>query len=277
MPKDGFGDRLGCALGGGGARGLAHIGVLKVLEERGIFPKFIAGTSMGALVGAMYATGLTASQLEQMALDMGWKRWAHLIDFSLIRPGGFIQGNRILSMLKSVLGDLKFSGLKLPFVCVATDICSGHEVVLSQGEVAVAVRASIAIPGIVTPVKVDGRYLVDGGLVNEVPVGLCRQLGAGYVIGVNVNPDPSKMTDQTCAKAPGFVEVLTQATLIAGYRLAMEDIRGADLAIHPEVGTIGFWQFHNAAEAIAIGERAARSALDGARGPREKSGLDTAG
>lgn len=260
------GTNVGCALGGGGARGLAHVGVLKALERHGIYPRFVTGTSMGALVGALYASGLSATQIESMALSMSWSRWAYLADVTLIRPGGFIRGNRILSLLKSILGDIDFSMLKLRFACVATDIRSGEPVVLSDGPVAAAVRASIAIPGIITPAKANGRYLVDGGLVNEVPVGLCRALGAAYVIGVNVNPEPARMTSKSSSRPPGITEILTQSVVIAGYHLAKENMREADLAISPSVESVGFWQFQRAADCIRTGEEAACQALEGAPG-----------
>lgn len=186
------GKKIGYALGGGGARGLAHIGVLKVLEENGIFPDVIAGTSIGALVGALYASGLTAAEIEQLALHVDWRRLAPLTDFTLSRSG-FIRGRRIVSLLQSILGPQSFSELRLPFACVATDIITGEEVVLRHGPVVDAVRATISIPGILTPARIGGRHLVDGGLVNEVPVSTCRQMGADYVIGVNVIPEPARV------------------------------------------------------------------------------------
>ncbi|MFH1382847.1 MAG: patatin-like phospholipase family protein [Chloroflexota bacterium] len=186
------GTKVGYALGGGGARGLSHIGVLKVLNERGILPDIIAGTSMGAVIGALYAGGMEAGDIEHLIVQLDWRRLVLLADLTLpVR--GLIQGRRVFSLLKSILGDLTFPQLRCDFVCVATDILTGEQVVLHDGSLIEAVWASIAIPGIFTPVKIDGRYLVDGGLVNEVPVSVCRQRGAGWVVGVNVIPEPSKM------------------------------------------------------------------------------------
>jgi len=285
MRADLAGRKIGCALGGGAARGLSHIGVLKVLEQHGLAPQVIAGTSIGALVGALYAGGLTASDIEKVALEVDWRRMARLVDVTF-PLSGLMQGKRIKSLVRSVLGDLDFSDLKCPFACVATDIASGEEIVLTSGSVVDAVRASISIPGILMPVTLSGRYLVDGGLVNEVPVKTCRDLGAGYVIGVNVIPDPSSMVapldgQRTTRilrspplsagidrrrlikqRGPNLVRVLTQSLIIPGYRLAMENLAEADLSISPAVGTIGFFQFDKAEEAIALGEEAARAVLE---------------
>ena len=280
------GRKIGYALGGGGARGLSHIGVLKVLEEHGIYPDAIAGTSIGALVGVLYAGGLKAAEIEEVALQVNWRRMALLVD-PTVSLAGFVQGKRVTSLLKSILGDLSFPDLKLKFAAVATDIVSGEQVILTSGSVIDAVRASFSVPGILTPVRVGGRYLVDGGLVNEVPVGVCRQLGAEYVVGVNVIPDPSAMLQRprtggrwarrkkaTAAtesqmrrsetarqRRPNLVQVLSQSLLIPGYRIAVQDLAGADLAISPAAGGIGFFDFDRAAEAIAAGEEAAREAL----------------
>jgi NTE family protein len=281
-----FSDRakIGYALGGGGARGLSHIGVMKVLEEHGIYPDVIAGTSIGALVGALYASGLRAGDIER-ALRLDLRRLAMLADVRL-SLSGLVQGKRVASALKSFLGDLDFSDLKIPFACVATDIVHGQQIVLRSGPVISAVRASISVPGLFTPVKVRGRYLVDGGLVNMVPVSTCRDMGAEYVVGVNVIPDPAgrihepedhqeddeqeestresrqRKTKTPKSSSPNVVKVLIQSLYIPGYRIAMENLEDADLAISPEVGNIGFFQFDKEVEAIEAGEKAARLALE---------------
>ena len=287
MPKEiDYSDRakIGYALGGGGARGLAHIGVMKVLEEHGIYPDVLAGTSMGALVGALYASGLRAGDIER-ALRLDLRRLAMLADVRL-SLSGLVQGKRVTSALKAFLGDLDFSDLKIPFACVATDIVHGQQIVIRTGPVITAVRASISVPGIFTPVKVRGRYLVDGGLVNMVPVSACRDMGAEYVVGVNVIPDPAgrihepedeaddeeeeergsrsrlRRSKQPKPSAPNVVKVLIQSLYIPGYRIAMENLEAADLAISPEVGNIGFFQFDKEVEAIEAGEKAAQLALE---------------
>jgi NTE family protein len=265
---------------------LSHIGVIKVLEEHGIYPDVIAGTSIGALVGALYASGLRAGDIER-ALRLDLRRLALLADVRL-SFSGLVQGKRVASALKSFLGDLTFSDLKIPFACVATDIVHGQQVVIRTGPVITAVRASISVPGIFTPVNVRGRYLVDGGLVNMVPVSTCREMGAEYVVGVNVIPDPAgrihepesspeddddeletsarepraRKSKQPKSSAPNVVKVLIQSLYIPGYRIAMENLEDADLAICPEVGDIGFFQFDKEVEAIEAGEKAARLALE---------------
>ena len=280
------GARIGYALGGGGARGLAHIGVMKVLEEHGIYPDVIAGTSMGALVGALYASGLRAGDIER-ALRLDLRRLAMLADVTW-SLSGLVKGKRVTAALESFLGDLTFADLKIPFACVATDIVNGQQIIMRSGPVITAVRASISVPGLFTPVKVRGRYLVDGGLVNMVPVSTCRDMGAEYVVGVNVIPDPAGRihepedeTDDGGEKergrrsrlrrskhpkpsAPNVVKVLIQSLYIPGYRIAMENLQDADMAISPEVGNIGFFQFDKEVEAIEAGEKAARLALEDA-------------
>ncbi|MCX6012365.1 MAG: patatin-like phospholipase family protein, partial [Chloroflexi bacterium] len=150
-------------------------------------------TSMGAIIGALYSSGLKAKQIEEIALKLDWKRLMFLADITL-PYNGLIKGRRATSLLKSFIGDLTFAQLKYDFSCVATDIINGEQVVLNNGSLINALRASFSIPGIFTPVKINGRYLVDGGLVNEVPVSVCREMGADYVIGVNVIPEPCKST-----------------------------------------------------------------------------------
>jgi NTE family protein len=184
--------KIGYALGGGAARGLAHIGVLKVLEEYNIYPDVIAGTSIGAIIGALYAGGHSAGEIEKIALGLDWKKMMALADFS-IPAGGFVQGKRVVALLESILGHLSFDQLKYPFACVTTDIINGQEIIINDGSLIDAIRASMSLPGIFKPTKLHGRYLVDGGLLNEVPVSVCRRMGAGHVIGVNVIPPPGSV------------------------------------------------------------------------------------
>jgi NTE family protein len=180
--------KIGLALSGGAARGLAHVGVLDVLQKEGIPIDMIAGTSSGAVMGAVYASGQDTSKMIENALDAGWKR-IPMIDPSFPKTG-FIKGRKIKNLLSSFLGgNIRFSDLKLPFACVATDIDTGEEVVINSGSVSDALRASISIPGIFTVVKREGRYLVDGGLTTPVPVNVVKQMGADFIIAVNVNPD----------------------------------------------------------------------------------------
>src|SRR4030042_3397724 len=182
--------KIGYALGGVAARGLFHIGVLNVLEEHNVYPDVITGTSMGSIIGALYASGLKAREIKKLACSIDWKQTIRLADI-VLPTSGLIQGRRIIKLLKSILADIKFNQLKYKFACVAADMYTGEQIVLKSGSIIEAVRASISIPGIFTPVNKDGRYMVDGGLVNVVPVSVCRDMEAEYVIGVNVIPDPT--------------------------------------------------------------------------------------
>jgi NTE family protein len=183
--------KLGYALGSGAAKGLFHIGVLGVLEEYGVMPDIIAGTSMGSIIGALYASGLKTNDLKHIAYSINWKQIMRLTDIMTLSRSGLIQGKRIMALLKSILGDIGFSQLKCKYAAVAADLYTGQQVVYTDGSLIEAIRASISIPGIFAPVHYEGRYLVDGGLVNAVPVSVCRDLGADYVIGVNAIPDPA--------------------------------------------------------------------------------------
>ena len=183
--------KIGYALGGGAARGLSHIGVLKVLHQRGISPDMIAGTSIGAIIGALYASGYDPEDIEKIVLGLDWKKLANLVDVTL--PfSGLLQGKRVVALLRSIFGRYDIFQLRFPFACVATDILSGEQVVIGDGDLVEAVRASISILRIFTPVELSGRFLVDGGLTNSVPVSICREMGADFVIGVNVIPDRSR-------------------------------------------------------------------------------------
>jgi predicted acylesterase/phospholipase RssA len=182
--------KIGYALGGGAARGLFHIGVLNVLEEHDVYPDVIAGTSMGSIIGALYASGHKAREIKKLACSIDWKQTVRLADI-VLPTRGLIQGRRIIKLLKSILADIKFNQLKYEFACVAADMYTGEQIIIRSGSVIDAVRASISVPGIFSPVYREGRYLVDGGLVNVVPVSVCLDMGAEYVIGVNAIPDPA--------------------------------------------------------------------------------------
>ena len=179
------GRRVGVALGGGGARGWAHIGVLRALEERGLDITCVAGTSIGALVGGVYASG-QLDRLERLALSLDWRRvMYYFLEFSLPRSG-LVDGQRIVETLEDHVSALTVDGLPMPYAAVATDIYSGQEVRLDGGNLVQAIRASIAIPGMFTPVERDGKVLADGGLSNPLPVNVVRDLGAEVVIAVDI-------------------------------------------------------------------------------------------
>jgi NTE family protein len=179
--------KIGLALGGGSARGWAHIGVLRALNEAGIHPDIIAGTSIGAVVGGCYVAG-ELSALEQFARDLTRRKVLGFLDINF-SGSGLITGQRLCSVLEATLKGVAIEDLSKRFVAVATEIGTGHEIWLSRGRLVDAIRASYALPGIFRPVAINGRWLFDGALVNPVPVSVCRALGARYVIAVNVNWD----------------------------------------------------------------------------------------
>ena len=181
--------KIGLALGGGAARGWSHIGVLRALAEAGIRPDVIAGTSIGAVVGGCFAAG-HLDEIEAFARELTMRRVWGFLDFNLAGTG-LITGGRLTERLIATVGGKKMQDLDIGFTAVATEIGTGHEIWLSQGGLANAIRASYALPGIFKPVKIRGRWLFDGALVNPVPISVCRAMGARYVIAVNLNFDLS--------------------------------------------------------------------------------------
>ncbi|HRV98292.1 MAG TPA: patatin-like phospholipase family protein [Aminobacteriaceae bacterium] len=178
--------RLGLALGAGAARGMAHLGVLRELEEAGLAPDVVAGTSIGALVGGMYAAG-KLDRLTEVALGLDWKQIArYFVEISFPRSG-LIEGNKLTALLAEIVGEVELTELALPFRAVTTNLMTGEEVVISDGDLVEAIRASIAVPGIFTPARRGDDLLVDGGLVNPVPVSVCRTMGAERIIAVDLN------------------------------------------------------------------------------------------
>jgi NTE family protein len=179
--------RIGLALGSGSARGWSHIGVIQALGEAGIEPDIVCGSSIGALVGAAYVAG-ELEALEKWAREISWRQIVRFLDVSL-SSGGLIEGRRIMSFFSELHEDTTIESLSRPFVAVAADLVSGREIWLREGSVTEAVRASIALPGILSPVRKDDWCLIDGGVVNPVPVSACRALGAEVIIAVNLNSD----------------------------------------------------------------------------------------
>lgn len=188
--------RIGLALGSGAARGLAHIGVLKVLEEAKIPIDIIAGTSMGALIGAMYASGVPVDHMERAALEIDWRSLARLLD-PILPFSGLTDSRRLVSFMAELLPARDFNDLNRPLAITATDINTGEAVIIKQGDLLEALRASLAFPGIFSPVRFGERFLVDGGLCKPIPTDVARQLGADKVIGVCTIPTVSKRTPET--------------------------------------------------------------------------------
>lgn len=266
--------KIGLALSGGGARGLAHIGVLKILEQEGIAIDYLAGASMGGFIAAGYASGLSPDFMKKEALRMSNpRRLLALADPSLPRRGLF-EGRKVHKYLAGHLGDCTFDDLQIPLTLVAVDLNTGQEVHLNQGLVADAVRATIAIPGVFTPVERGGQLLVDGGLLNNLPVDVVRGMGADIIIAVDVFSEalaelhliqdlrrrryvPNGLVDT--------VEVLWRSLEV----MQAEISRRRLVEAHPEVvlrlasppSVTVFTGFLRAAEVIAVGEKAALEAL----------------
>lgn len=285
--------RIGLALGSGSARGWSHIGVIRVLEGAGIVPDIVCGTSIGAFVGAVYAAG-ELERLHAWVDDLSWQEVIGMLDLKM--GGGLIEGDKLMEFFRSHFRDEGIAQLPKPFGCVATELASGREIWLREGSVIESVRASIALPGLFTPAVLEGRLLVDGGLVNPVPVSLCRAMGADIVIAVDLNWDligrhghgalatqaapadggalatilgklglgsrAARGADEA-ANMPTMLEVLSTSLNIMQVRITLSRLAGepADAMIRPRLADFAAMDYHRAAVAIAEGERAARSAL----------------
>jgi len=276
--------KIGFVLGSGSARGWAHIGVLRALAEAGIKPDLIAGCSVGAFVGAAYAAG-RLDQLEAWALSLDWKRMLRLADFGL--RGGLIKGARINEVFREQFVECDFSELSIPFAAVATDLHSGQEIWLREGSVSAAIAASIAVPGLFRPVQHEDRYLVDGSVVNPIPVSLCRAMGADIVLAVDLGTDlvgsyvgdddraPTRTSprgfiskilprfNRSAEKdaepeAPALLETFMGAINIMQLRIARSRLAGEppDVLITPRLGHLGLLDYHRAEPAIVEGHAA---------------------
>ena len=179
--------KIGLALGSGSARGWAHIGVIRALNDAGIQLDYVAGTSIGALVGAVYASG-NIDSLEEVVLKLDWKQIAYFLDV-VFPKSGLIDGNKVADFIRTHVEEINIEELSLPFSAISTNLATGSEVVIQKGDIIEAVRASISVPGIFTPVRKNGTILVDGGLVNPVPVSVVREMGADFVIAIDLNHD----------------------------------------------------------------------------------------
>jgi NTE family protein len=239
--------RIGLALSGGVAKGLAHIGVAKALLELGTPIDAVAGTSAGSLVGALIAAAMDPAEMEVIARNTRWRDVARPV---LPRLGLF-DGGRLEDLLIKVLGDRLIENLSLPFAAVAADLRTGEEVVLRSGSLARAVRASCSVPGFFTPVEMDGRLLVDGGVINNVPVGVARSLGADFVIAV----DLSGRIDAT-PLSRGLVGILLRSYEIMLHEKRSIEARGADILIRPKVERLGLVNLEAASEYIREGYEA---------------------
>lgn len=253
--------RIGLALGAGGARGWSHIGVLRALEAEGVRPNVVCGTSIGALVGAAYASG-DLDRLETWVRGLNWTDVLSLVDPTW--RGGFIKGVKLIDFFRRHFEDREIGALGVRYGAVATDLSSGREVTLAEGSVLEAVRASIALPGIFTPVARDGQLLVDGGLVNPVPVSLCRALGAEVVIAVDLGwAKLGRHRASAEAAMPSVLEVFVTSMDIMQVRAARSRLAGepADALVTPLLPGFGTMEFHRAREAIDEGRAAVQRML----------------
>jgi NTE family protein len=292
---------IGLALGGGAARGFAHLGVLRTLAAHGVVPDVIVGTSIGAVAGGCYAAGEIDS-LEGWARGLTTRGVLGYLDVSL-SGSGLITGGRLATRLEAALGKKMIEELPTRFAAIATEIATGHEIWLTRGRLVEALRASYALPGIFAPVRIGGRWLVDGALVNPVPVSAARALGARLVIAVNLNSDlfgrgttiashgpdeaderlieelaqrpnglrgmfsPERLLKRQFFGAPGrpgLSTVMTEAFNVMQDRITRARLAGdpPDVIINPRLGTIGWFDFHRAADAIGIGAQAAEKAIE---------------
>ena len=292
MPKP----RIGLALGSGSARGWSHIGVIRVLEQAGISPDIVCGTSIGALVGAAYAGG-QLDRLGDWVQGLSWQTVVGLLDVTI--DGGLVKGDKVIDFFRAHFEDRDIGALAKDYGAVATELASGREVWLREGPVIDSVRASMSLPGLFTPVRRDDRLLVDGGLVNPVPVSLCRAMGADIVIAVDLNWDlmsrhfhaPSGPPAPAGHEAPGMLamlldklpaalgrlrsgprdstgmpallDVVAASLNIMQIRITHSRLAGepADVMIRPRLADIALMDYHRATQAIAEGQRAAEAKL----------------
>jgi len=248
--------KIGLALGSGGPRGLAHIGVLKVLIKHNIPIDFIAGSSIGAMVGGFYAILKDINKIEKISLNVNWRQVMNLIDPTLNL--GFITGNKVKKYLESYIDRTNFKDCKIPFSVVATDIKHGDTVVINKGEVASAIRASISLPLIFRPIHQESEMLTDGGLSMPVPVEVVKKMGADIVIAVNLDND--YFTNNKNGKL-GFYRIAYNSIYLLRHHLAVANIKDADVVINPKVGNARWDNFLNSKEIIAAGEEAATKML----------------
>lgn len=291
--------KIGLALGSGVARGWAHLGVIRALERYGFVPEIVAGTSIGALTGGGYLAGHLEA-LEDWARGLSKVKMISYLDFR-VRSGGMIGGRGLVEAMEAHLSGLKIEDLPRPFAAVATDLLTGHEVWLRKGNLVEAIRTSFSLPGIFEPMQIGGRWLVDGALVNPVPISVCRAMGAQMTIGVNLNADligktrrpgmdiqgvagfdlleeiekrknsapDSKLTGLTRrmfkrnASHPSLFGVMVSSLNIVQDRITRSRLAGEppDVHITPRLGHIGLLEFDRADEVIAEGEAAVERVL----------------
>src|SRR3989339_227880 len=276
--------KIGLALGGGGARGLAHIGVLRVLEKNGIIPDYIAGTSMGAIIGAMYCSGLTPDEIEKkitvfLETDiykrMKFESLMHKESESILKniikiikqkAMFFLSGVRMAFLDKSVmeemvsyfLPDIDFQDLKIPFACVAIDITQGSEVVIKDGSIQEGVASSMSIPGIMPPVRFNGHILVDGGAIRVIPAKVVKDMGCNFAIGVDVSSKLKLIPENELNSA---FDVAHRTSYIAVFTLRQIQLKEADFLLSPDVKEVRWFELKKFSECILAGENEVKTKL----------------
>jgi NTE family protein len=247
--------KIALALGGGAARGFAHIGVIKALEAQGIVPDIIVGTSAGSVVGALYASGYNGFELQKIALDMDETTisdWA--IPF-FSKSSGVLKGEALQAYVNKAVHNRPIEKLKIPFGAVATDLKTGQPILFRRGNTGMAVRASSSVPGVFQPVVIGGRTYVDGGLVAPVPVRFAKEMGAEFIIAVNI----SSVTEAQATASS--LDVLMQTFTIMGQRLNQLELKNADVVITPALGAMGSADFTGRNLAVLAGEQAAAGVM----------------
>ena len=243
--------KIGLALGGGAARGFAHIGVVKMLEAHGIVPDYIVGTSAGAVVGALYAAGHDAFAMQKIGQQLDEKIFA---DWTL-GGRGLLKGEALQDFINQQVGKRPLEKLNKPFAAVATDLNNGERVVFRTGDTGLAVRASAAVPGVFQPAQFRGHHYVDGGLTSPVPVQAAREMGADIVIAVDISARPEGQP------VDSLTAIIWQTTTIMGGMIGANELKGADVVIRPKLPYVKSWDFTARNDAMLEGERAALAAL----------------
>lgn len=254
--------KIGLALGSGSVRGAAHVGVMKVLEESDIPIDYIAGTSVGAFIGALYAGGQPIANFERVLPGV---RWRQLVNFTM-PPQAFADNQPMIRFVERFIGPVDFHELRIPFAAVASDANTGEAYIMNQGRVSHAVCASTAIPGVMKPVKLDGRLLIDGAVVHPVPVALCRSLGADIVIAVDVSAPPSKRRNPR-----NIIASILNTIDIMSDKIVQEELQMADVVLRPQLDIQEF-TFKESAAFIRRGVEVTRAALDEIRRAIEEAG-----
>ena len=255
--------KIGIALGGGASKGLAHIGVIRALEEYGIPIDYVSGTSMGALIGGWYALNGNIDSVEKIVSDL--KRKDNILLTEIIRKNGkpLLKDRSILNIIDREFGDARIEDCKIPFSAVATDVKNGAEVVLDKGLLAPAVKASAAIPVVFDPVKIDDRLLVDGGLINPVPANVVRDMGADIVIAVDVSTHWFDISAFPAGSLNwrNIYSVFNAMLSVLGYQISRDILKKADVVIKPPVLGFDLFDFKSAGHIIRCGYKETRNSM----------------